>query len=62
MPHPELRELAGSLIAQYPRVTPVAVEYVQTTQVRERAIALEKEGCDLIVARGFVPVFEVPAK
>lgn len=52
MPHPELRELAVSLIAQYPRVTPVAVEYVQTTQVRERAIALEKEGCDLIVARG----------
>lgn len=52
MPHPELRELAVSLIAQYPRVTPVAVEYVQTAQVRERAVALEAGGCDLIVARG----------
>ena len=52
MPHPELRELAVSLIAQYPRVTPVAVEYVQTDQIRGRAMALEADGCDLIVARG----------
>ena len=52
MPHPELRELAVSLIAQYPRVTPIAVEFVQTDQVRARAKALEEGGCDLIVARG----------
>lgn len=52
MPHPELRELAISLIAQYPRIEPIAIEYVQTEQIRDKAMVMEKEGCDLIVARG----------
>ena len=52
MPHPELREMAISLIAQYPRIEPVSIEYVQTGQIRDRATMMEREGCDLIVARG----------
>ena len=52
MPHPELRELAISLIDQYPRIEPIAIEYVQTGQISDRARMLEREGCDLIVARG----------
>ena len=71
MPHPELRELAISLIAQYPRIEPIAIEYVQTGQISERARMLEREGCDLIVARGLqariardsvrIPVIEMRA-
>lgn len=52
MPHPELKALAVSLIAQYPRISPLSVEFVQTEQIRDRAVALEEAGCDLIVARG----------
>jgi len=33
-------------------ITPVCVEYVPTAQIRSRVRELEKQGCDLIVARG----------
>ena len=52
MPHPELKELAISLIAQYSRIEPVAIEYVQTDRISDRAAVLEREGSDLIIARG----------
>ena len=52
MPYPELLELAGSLVPEYPRLEPMCIEYVSTSRVRARARALEEKGCELIIARG----------
>lgn len=52
MPYPQLKELAASLVSQYPRLTPMCVEYVQTAQIHDRAKALEERGCEIIIARG----------
>ena len=71
MPYPELKAVADTIIGQYPRITPMAVEYVQTREIVARAIALEDKGCDLIIARGLqarlaraavlIPVIEMRA-
>ena len=52
MPYPDLKEVAEAVIGQYPRITPVAVEYVQTSGIAARARMLEEKGCELIIARG----------
>ncbi len=71
MPYPELRNLAESLIGQYTRIEPMAVEYVQTSGIAARAKSLEEKGCELIIARGLqariarasvlIPVIEMRA-
>ncbi|MBQ9263276.1 MAG: sigma 54-interacting transcriptional regulator [Clostridia bacterium] len=71
MPYPELKEVADALIGQYPRITPMSVEYVQTAQIAARAKALEEKGCEMIIARGLqarvareavvIPVIEMRA-
>ena len=52
MPYAELRAIAETMVTQFPRITPICIEYVQTAQVHDRVQQLEKQGCDLIVARG----------
>lgn len=52
VPYPEMCELAEEMFMAYPRVTRFCVEYVQNEQVEERAKELEKQGCDMIMARG----------
>ncbi len=52
MPFPELKKLAETLIGDYPRLTPLCVEYVRSAGIAARAKALEEQGCDLIIARG----------
>ena len=52
MPYPELKDVAESVIGQYSRITPMAVEYVRTAGIAARAKALEEKGCELIIARG----------
>ena len=52
MPYPELRELAESLVPEYPRISPMCIEYVHASKARRLARALEEKGCELIIARG----------
>ena len=52
MPYPELKEMSEMLIGQYPRITAMSVEYVQTSSIASRAKMLEEKGCELIIARG----------
>ena len=71
MPYPELKEIAEAVIGQYPRITPMTVEYTQTSSIAARAKALEDKGCELIIARGLqarlaraavlIPVIEMRA-
>ena len=71
MPYPELKDVADAVIGQYPRITPVTVEYVLTSHIAARAKALEDKGCELIIARGLqarlvraavlIPVIEMRA-
>ena len=71
MPYPELKDIAEALISQYPRITPLTVEYVQTSGISARAKTLEEKGCEIIIARGLqarlaraavlIPVIEMRA-
>ena len=71
MPYPALQEMAESLISRYPRLSPMCVEYVQTSQIHARAKSLEEKGCEIIIARGLqariareaviIPVIEMRA-
>ena len=71
MPYPELKDIFDSLIGNYPRLSPMTVEYVETDKVAEKAVSLARDGCDLIIARGLqarliraaveIPVIEMRA-
>ncbi|MBO4377447.1 MAG: sigma 54-interacting transcriptional regulator [Clostridia bacterium] len=71
MPYPNLIDVAEAAVGDYPRITPVTIEYTNTERIAARARALEQEGCDLIVARGLqariaraavlIPVIEMRA-
>ena len=71
MPYPDLKDIFDALIHNYPRLTPMTVEYVQTDLIAEKAVRLEQEGCELIIARGLqarlvrsaveIPVIEMRA-
>ena len=71
MPYPDLKDIADAVISQYPRITPMTVEYVQTSDIAARAKALEEKGCEIIIARGLqarlvraavlIPVIEMRA-
>ena len=71
MPYPDLKDIFDTLIGNYPRLTPMTVEYVETDKVADKALSLAREGCDLIIARGLqarliraaveIPVIEMRA-
>ena len=52
MPYPELKQEAEAMVARYPRIQPMCVEFVETEQIGRRAEELEKQGCEMIIARG----------
>lgn len=52
MPYAELREMAESLVTQFPRIEPMCIEYVQTAQIFDRARQLQEKDCEIIIARG----------
>ena len=52
MPYPELKQEAEAMIARYPRIQPMCVEYVETSMISQRAHDLEMQGCEMIIARG----------
>lgn len=52
MPYPEMCEMLRPMLAEYSHITPVCVEYLHADEIEERAQQLEREGCDLLVARG----------
>lgn len=52
VPNQELCSIAQPLINEFPSLSLMTVEYIKTEQVSLRARDLERQGCDLIVARG----------
>ena len=60
MPYPDLKDIFDALIHNYPRLTPMTVEYVQTDLIAEKAVRLEQEGCELICVCGSGPEFIGP--
>lgn len=52
LPYPEMCEMLQPMLSEFRQVTPACVEYVHTEEVEARAQQLEREGCDLLVARG----------
>ncbi len=52
VPYPEMCELIRPLFARYAHITPMSVEYLQASEVGNRAHALEEDGCEVIISRG----------
>ena len=52
VPNQELCSIAQPLIDEFPSLSLMTIEYIKTEQVSLRARELERQGCDLIVARG----------
>ena len=52
LPRQEMQQMAADLIAQYPNLSPVCIEYTYTDAACQRAIRLQNDGCELILARG----------
>lgn len=52
VPYQGMCEMARSLVAEWPNITPMCVEFTPAAQIRTRARELEQQGCELIVARG----------
>ena len=52
LPFPEMCDMARELVPDYPGFHVMCVEYVHTGEVAARARELEREGCELIIARG----------
>lgn len=53
VPYQEMCDLVRAMLEEEVRhVTPICVECVPTAQIRGKVRELEKQGCDLIVARG----------
>lgn len=52
VPYPELCAVMRPLIGLYPYIHAVTVEYTPTDGIAARAAELEKQGCELIIARG----------
>ena len=53
--------MAADLIEQYPNLSPFCIEYTYTDAACQRAIRLQNDGCELILARGLqaAPVDEL---
>ncbi|MBQ6986904.1 MAG: sigma 54-interacting transcriptional regulator [Oscillibacter sp.] len=52
VPYQEMCPLAEEMFGAYPSLSRVCVEYVRNEQVESRARELEKQGCDILMARG----------
>lgn len=61
LPRQEMQQMATDLIAQYPNLSPFCIEYTHTDAACQRAIRLQNDGCELILARGLqaAPVDEL---
>lgn len=66
VPYRDMCDLARPLVDQFSNLTPMCVEYTRTNQIGKRTLELEKQGCELIVARGvqagiarLLPVVEI---
>ena len=51
VPNQEMSTIAKSLTGEFPSISMMAIESIQTDQAVRRAGELEQQGCDLIVAR-----------
>ena len=52
LPRQKMQQMAADLIAQYPNLSPFCIEYTHTDAACQRAIRLQNDGCELILARG----------
>ena len=52
VPYQGMCEMARALVKEWSNITPMCVEYTPTALIRTRALELEQQGCELIVARG----------
>lgn len=61
LPRQKIQQMAAGLIAQYPNLSPFCIEYTHTDAACQRAIRLQNDGCELILARGLqaAPVDEL---
>lgn len=52
VPYPEMCDMARPIAAQYGYLSSMCIEYTETDLIQGRAQELERQGCELIVARG----------
>lgn len=52
LPFPEMCETARTLVGHYPYIRTMCVEHLPTHAIAARARELERQGCELIIARG----------
>ena len=52
LPRREMQQMAAELIAHYQNLSPLCIEYTHTDAACQRAIRLQNDGCELILARG----------
>ena len=64
LPRHGMQQMAADLIAQYPNLSPFCIEYTHTDAACQRAIRLQNDGCELILARGLqaAPVDELATR
>lgn len=52
LPRSEMQQMAAERIAHYPNRSPLCIEHTHTDAACQRAIRLQNDGCELILARG----------
>ena len=52
LPRREMQQMAAELIAHYPNRSPLCIEHTHTDAACQRAIRLQNDGCELILAHG----------
>ena len=52
VPFQEMCDIIGGMIGRYGNIEPMCVECLPADRLAERAAALERQGCDLIISRG----------
>ena len=52
VPHLDAQEQMLRLSKQYSHIDPICVAYVRTDEIEAKALELEGQGCELIIARG----------
>ena len=52
LPRREMQQMAAEQIAHYPNRSPLCIEHTHTDAACQRAIRLQNDGCELILARG----------
>lgn len=51
-PYPDSCDMVAPMLAAYPHLTPLCVECVPTEHVVQRVLEVQRQGCDLVIARG----------